>query len=167
MHYDLDLVLIEYYKKRLDSQQKNREKSTNQLDLTELTETTGLQLPTDWTPYNKPSSLRPSFFPSSPLPFFLSLSSNFSLLFTTPITSLTFFQRSTPLPFAFYLSIEFGISEITSITDETKMTKQGTPTRNSIPLTLVIQISYIMAMRYLGIPSTCFFKGFNNDNFFC
>lgn len=44
---DHDLVLIEYYKKRLESRLKNGKKHTNKLILTEITELTELQLPTD------------------------------------------------------------------------------------------------------------------------
>ena len=55
---DLDLVLTEYYKERLESRLKNRETHTNGLILTESTNSTGLRIPTDWIPCTKPSSTR-------------------------------------------------------------------------------------------------------------
>ena len=156
-HCDLDLVLTEYYKERLDSQLKNRETHMNGLDSTELPETTGLQLPTDGTPYKKPSPLRPSSFPLSPS-FPLSLSSNFTLSSTTPLTSLSSSQPSSPPLSTSYPSVESCISEMTS-TNETEIIEQGTPTTDSIPLALVVQIPYNMAMPYPGTPGTPFFKG--------
>ena len=54
---------------------------------------------------------------------------------------------------------------MTSITDETKMTEQGTPTPDSIPLAPVVQIPYIMAMPYPGTPGTPFFEGSNVTGF--
>ena len=41
-HNDLDLVLIDYYKKRLESQLKNKEIDTKTPVLTELNKLTGL-----------------------------------------------------------------------------------------------------------------------------
>ncbi len=59
---DLDLLLTEYYKKRLESQLKNRETyKTNHIS-TELTELTGLRLPT-----NCSSNTRPLLAKSFPL----------------------------------------------------------------------------------------------------
>ena len=84
---DLDLILNEYYKKRVQSQLKNRKTHTNGLILTESTYLTRLQIPTDLTPYIKPSSTKRSLFLLSP-PFFpLFLPLNIApLLFISPIT---------------------------------------------------------------------------------
>ena len=97
---DLDLLFVEYYKERLESQLKNRgTHRTNHIS----TELTGLQLPTDWISYKKtaPANSFPLTPPSSPL--FLSL-----LLFSI-ISSLI------PLVFSYNLScspfdLEQGIS---------------------------------------------------------
>ena len=164
-HCDLDLVLTDYYKKRLESQLKNRETDTKTPVLTELNESTGLQLPTDWTLCTKPSPLRPSYFPPSPPPSPLSLSSNLTLSSATPLTSQFSFRPNSPPPSLNYPSVESCTSEMTSITNETKMTKQCTPTPDSIPLAPVVQIPYIMAMPYPGTPGTPFFEGSNVTGF--
>ncbi len=164
-HCDLDLILTDYYKERLEFQLKNRETDTKTPVLTELNESTRLQLPTDWTLYTKPSSLRPSCFPPSPPPSPLSLSSNVILSSATPLTSLFSFRPSSPPLSLHYPSVESCTLEMTSITNETKMTKQGTPTPDSIALTPVVLIPYFMAMPYSGTPSTPFFEGSNVTDF--
>ena len=164
-HCNLNLVLTDYYKKRLESQLKNKEIDIKTPILTKLNKSTELRLPTDWTLYTKPSPLRPSYFP--PLPPFspLSLFSNLTLSSATPLTSQFLFRLNSLLPSLNYPSVEFYTSEMTSITNEIKMTKQGTLTPNSIPLAPVVQIPYIMTMHYLGIPGIPFFEGFNITNF--
>ena len=52
------------------------------------------------------------------------------------------------------------------MTNKTKMTKQATFIPNSIPLDLVVQIPYIMAMSYYRTPGTFFFEVSNITNFF-
>ena len=66
---NLDLLLTEYYKERLESQLKNKKTHTTNHILTEPTELTGLRLPTDWTFNIKPSpaKLFPLTLPPSPL----------------------------------------------------------------------------------------------------
>lgn len=87
---NLDLILTEYYKKRVQSQLKNRKTHKNGLILTESTNLTGLQIPTDLTPYIKPSSTKQSLFLLSP-PFFpLFLPLNVAPLLST--SSITFFS---------------------------------------------------------------------------
>lgn len=66
---DLDLVLTEYYKDGLESRLNNRQIPTNGLILTELTNSTGLQIPSNWKPCTKPST-GPFLSPQS-LPFLL------------------------------------------------------------------------------------------------
>ena len=122
-HCDLDLVLTDYYKERLESQLKNREIDTKTPVLTELNESIGLRLPTDWTLYTKPSPLRLSYLPLSPPPFPLSLFSNLTLASATPLTSQFSFQPNSPPPSLNYPSVKSSTSEMTSITNETKMTK--------------------------------------------
>ena len=164
-HYDLDLVLTKYYKERLGSQLKNRETYTKAPVLTESNELTGLRLPTDWTPRTKPSPLRPSNFPPSPPPSPLSLSPNLTLFSATPLTSLSSSQQSSyPRP-SHDPSVESCTPKMTNSTDDTKMTEQGTPTSDSIPLASVVQIPYIMAMLYPGTPGTPFFEGSNITDF--
>ncbi len=74
---DLDLLLIEYYKKRLELQLKNKKTHTTNHILTEPTELTRLRLLTDWTSNIKPSPAK--LFPLTLPPPFLSLlpSANF------------------------------------------------------------------------------------------
>lgn len=45
------------------------------------------------------------------------------------------------------------------------MTKKSTLTSNNISFAPVVQIPYIIAILYLKIPKTLFFKGFNITNF--
>lgn len=94
---DLDLVLTEYYKKRLESRLKNWETHAN-----ESTDSTELQIPIDWISCIKLSSTRPISFPLSPLLSSLSLFPNIALLFsTTSIASSSFSQYCYDLtPFA-------------------------------------------------------------------
>ncbi len=76
---DLDLLLTEYYKERLESQLKNREKYTTDHISTESTELTGLQLLTDCSSNIKPLSAK-SFLLTLPLlPLSLILSINLSI----------------------------------------------------------------------------------------
>ena len=62
-HCDLDLVLTEYYKERLESQLKNRETDTNDDKSTEsnVLNKSSLPLLSDWSGASKLSSTRPSF----------------------------------------------------------------------------------------------------------
>ena len=75
---DLDLLLTEYYKERLESQLKNRETHMNEDN---STESTGSRIPThlpvsiDWIPPLKPSPKRPPFSLPTPLSSPLSLPS--------------------------------------------------------------------------------------------
>ena len=68
---DLDLLLTEYYKERLESQLKNRETYMNEDNSTEstiLSLPTHLPVPIDWISSSKPSSTRPPFpLPTLPL----------------------------------------------------------------------------------------------------
>ena len=164
-HFDLDLVLTEYYKERLGSQLKNRETHTKAPVLTELNELTGLQLPTDWTPRTKSSPLRPSNFPPSPPPSPLSLSPKLTLFSATLLTSLSFSQQSSYPHLSHYSSVESCTPKMTNSTNDIKMTEQDTSTSDNISLASVVQIPYIMAMPYPRIPSTSFFEGSNITNF--
>ena len=51
---------------------------------------------------------------------------------------------------------------MTDTTEDRKMTEEGTPTPDSIPLAPVI---YIMVMPYPGTPGTPFFEGSNIADF--
>lgn len=165
-HCDLDLVLIYYDIEKLNSQLKNKETDTKIPVLTKLTKTTRLQLSTDQTLCKKLLLLRPSFFLPSPLFSPLSLSSNLILSSTIFLTSLYCFRPSFLLPTLHYPSVESCTLEMTSITNETKITKQGNLTPNGILLALVVQISYIMTMSYPRISDTFFFEDSNIIDFF-
>ena len=163
---DLDLVLTEYYKERLESRLKNRETHANGLILTESTESTRLQIPTDWTSYTKPSSTRPTSFPLSPPLSPLSLSPNVALLpSTAPTVSSSFSQTHSFPPLLRRPGTEPLVSKMTDTTEDKRMTEEGTPTPDSIPLAPVIQMPYIMAMPYPGTPGTPFFEGSNITDF--
>ena len=163
---DLDLVLTEYYKERLESRLKNRERHTKKPVPNKLTEPTGLQLPTDWTPCTKPSPLKPSFFPPSPPPSPLSLSPHIvPLPSTLPTVSSSLSQTHSSSLFLHCPSTELFVSEMTDITEDKKTTEEGTSTPGSIPLAPVIQMPYIMAMPYPGTPGTPFFEGANITDF--
>ena len=58
---DLNLVLTEYYKERLESQLKNRETHTNEDKSTKpiVLNASSLPVPSDWISASKPSSTRP------------------------------------------------------------------------------------------------------------
>ena len=145
---DLDLVLTEYYKERLESRLKNRETHTNGLILTESTDTTGLRIPTDWNSCTKLSSTRPfPFAPSLPL-FPLFLSSNVAPLpATAPITSSSLFQSHSYPPLLCHPRAKpLLVSEMTDTTKDNKMSEEGTPTPNSMPLASVMQVPYIITM---------------------
>ena len=70
---NLDFVLTEYYKERLESRLKNRETrmkahiSTEHTESTDLTESAYLQIPTDWIADTKLSPTRPFHLPLTPL----------------------------------------------------------------------------------------------------
>ena len=165
---DLDLVLTEYYKERLESQLKNRETYTNGLILTKSIDLTGLQIPTDWTLCTKSSSTKPSPFLPSPNFSPLSLSPNIALLLSTsPITSLFLFQSHFYPPPLYHLCAELLlVSEMTDTIKDNKMSKEGIPNPDSTSLPPVIQVSYILTMPYLGRPGTSFFEGSNITDFF-
>lgn len=68
---DLDLLLIKYYKKRLEPQLKKKEIYITDHTLIKLTKLTGLQLPTNWASFK---NLSPeNLFPLTPLTSLLSL----------------------------------------------------------------------------------------------
>ena len=67
---DIDLVLTEYYKERLESRLKIRETHLNENKLIEFTvlNTPNLPVPSDWTSTTKPLPTRlPCLLPTSPL----------------------------------------------------------------------------------------------------
>lgn len=163
---DLDLVLTEYHKERLESQLKSKERYLNKPVLIELTQSTRLQIPTNCILYTKSSFLRPSYLPLSPPSLPLSLFSNLTISFITSLTSLFFFQSSSLLLSLHYLGIKYYTLEITNITDKTKITEQGILTCDSILPALIIQILCIMAMLYLGTSDTLFFASPNVTNTF-
>ena len=166
VYYDFDLIPADYYKKWLEFQLKNRKTNIKTLVLTELNESTGLRLSTEWTLYTKLLSLRPSYFLPSPPLFLPFLSSNLTLSSATPLIFQFYFWPNSSSLFLHYPSVKSYISEMTSITNKTKMTKQDISTPNNILLAPIVQIPYIMARFYREIPSTLFFKGSNITNFF-
>ena len=115
---DLDLVLTEYYKKRLESRLKNREKHAN-----ESTNSTKLQIPIDWISCIKLSSTRTISFPPSPPLFSLSLSPNIALLFsTTSIDSPSLSQHCFDSPPLRRLGTGSLIPKMADTTEDRKMT---------------------------------------------
>lgn len=78
---NFDLLIIEYYKKRLETQLKKKWIYTNNYILIELTKLTGLQLPTNWTSSknHSPANLFSLIPLTSPLSLLSSI--NFSTFF--------------------------------------------------------------------------------------
>lgn len=77
-HCDLDLVLTESYKERLEARLKNKEPPMNEdnsIESTVLSLPTHLPVPSDWISTLKPSSTRPPFLLLTPPPSPLSLPS--------------------------------------------------------------------------------------------
>ena len=131
-----------------------------------MTELTRLQLLTDWTPCIKPLLLKPSFVLPSPPPSPLSLSPHIvPLPFTLPIVSSSLSQTHFSSLFLYCPTTELLVSKITDITKDKKTTEKGTLTPGCIPLVLVIQMPYIIAMPYLGTLRIFFFEGANITNF--
>ena len=93
VYYNLDLVLTEYYKKRLDFQMKNKKTYTNEDKLTEsiVLNILNLSVPFAWISTLKPSSTRPLF------PFFTLLLYLLSLLsqLTSSILSISYYNNIT------------------------------------------------------------------------
>lgn len=137
---DLNLVLTEYYKEKLESQLKNRKIYTNGFIWIESTDLTKLQILTDWTPYTKLLSTRSSLLPPSPRFFLLFLSPNITLLpSTSTIISLSFFQSHSYLPLLYHPCAKpLLVSELTNKIKDNKMSKKDTTISNNTPLPLII-----------------------------
>lgn len=74
---DLDLLLTEYYKERLEPRLKKKGTSTTDHTSIELTELTGLQLPTEWTSLENLSPANLFLLTPPPSPLSLLPSVNF------------------------------------------------------------------------------------------
>ncbi len=164
---DLDLLLTEYYKERLESQLKNRKTHMTNHILTEPTESTGLRLPTDWTSNIKPSPAK--LFPPTPPPSSLSLPS--SVNFLTPLVS------SHNLDPERKVSSSYSTVNLSSVGTIEKSSKQGVKGK----VTQVESISskdslkdlssasipmYSRAvMPYPGLPGALFFEESNITDF--
>ena len=164
---DLDLLLTEYYKERLESQLKNGKTHTTNHILTEPTELTGLRLPIDWTSNIKSSSAK--LFPLTPPPSPLSLPP--SVNFPTPLVS---FNNLDP---ECKVSSSYSTVTLSSIGTIEQTSKQGVKeklttvesisSKDSLkdPSSASIPIYSRAVMPYPGSPGAPFFEGSNITDF--
>ena len=163
---DLDLVLTEYYKKRLESRLKNRGTHTNEKNSIEsivLSLPTHLPIPSNWVLTSKPSSLRPPFPLLTPPPSLLSLPSqltqsipstschkNITYLLLQPYVIQPAFSTS-DLPSSFFTStsIQGIIPEIIAA---------NTPILGNTSIDPQFQAPYVTPMPYPGVPGSPFFE---------
>lgn len=170
---DLDLVLTEYHKERLESRRKNREthmSEDNSTGPTVSTTTTYLPAPIDWISSEKPSSTRPPFpLPTPPLsPLSLPSSSTQSITpvpccykktysFLHPfVTQSTYFESN--------LSPALHPSVYTREVNQEVMAT-NTPNTESTSTPPPFQASYMTPMHYPGAPGSPFFEGANVSEF--
>ena len=170
---DLDLVLTEYYKDRLESQLKNRETSINDDNLTKSTASiieTHLPVPIDWVPLAKPSSTRPFFPLFIPPSSLLSLSS----LSTQAIPSISYYHNhtclNTPLSVAGPTFSKSSLSLSPFLNTNTKEVNQevmaaNTPNTKDTPTQPLFQAPFITPMLYPGAPDSPFFERANISEF--
>ncbi len=170
---DLDLLLTEYYKKRLESQLKNKQTHMNEDNSTESTVLllpTHLLVPIDWISSSKPSSTRPLRpLPANPLsPLF------FSSLSTKSITSTSCHNNITWPPFQPYVtqptlsisdspSSSFTSTSIQGINPEVMAV--NTPNSKSTSTGPQFQAPYVTLILYSGAPGSWFFEGANISEF--
>ena len=169
---NLDLLLTEYYKERLESQLKNRDTHTQKYaNSTELTDFTRLNIPTVWIIREKPSSSRPtsSSFLTPPLsPLFLPSPLSTSI----PPSSLydNSFSPFSEAPISHSSRSEPTLSPAPRIIIGAKKVNQSvmasnTPDTENVPTPPQFQASYIMPIPYSGAPGSPFFEGANVTEF--
>ena len=165
---DLDFLLTEYYKKRLESQLKNRKTHRINHILTEPTELIGLRLPTDWTSNINPLSAKLFLFTPPPSPLSLPLSVNFPTPLVFPhnldperqVSSSYFIV--TPLSVGtMEQSLKKGVKgKVTPVESISSKCSLKDTSSASIP-------TYSRAvMRYSILPGALFFEGSNITDFF-
>ena len=172
-HCDLDLVLTDYYKQRLESQLKNREIHTNEDNSTESTELllpTHLPVSINWISPSKPSTKRSLFPLSTPLPSPLSLSSlsSQSIPSTSCCNNITCLplQLCVAQPTLFTSDLPLSSFTSTSIQGITpKVMAANTPTSESTSTDPQFQTFYVSPMPYPGAPGSPFFEGANISEF--
>ena len=172
-HYDLDLVLTDYYKERLESQLKNRETHTNENNSTESTELllpTHLPVPINWISPSKSSTKRPSFPLPTPSPSPLSLSS----LLSQSVPSTSCRNNTTCLPLQPCVAqptlstSDLPLSSFTSISIQgitPKVMAANTPTSESTSTGPQFQAPYVSPMSYPGALGSPFLKELILANF--
>ena len=166
---DLDLLLAEYYKERLESRLKNRETHTTDHISTELT---GLRLPTDWISHKKtaPANSFPLTPPSSPLSLSLSLPSTVN----SPIPLVSSHNLScSPIDPEREVSPCLPLVSPSSVDKMEPSSKQGgkgkvTPTESvssKDPSSASIPMHSRAVMPYPGSPGAPYFEGSNITDF--
>ena len=169
LHCDLDLVLTEYYKERLDSRLKNKETHMNKNNSTEsnvFSLPTHLPVPIDWISSLKPSSTRLpfSFLTPSLSPLSRSSLSNKSIpsaschnnitchLLQPYVTQLNLSTSDLPSFSFIFISFQGVYLEVKAA---------DTPNSENISTGPQFQAFYITSIPYRGEPGSLFFEGAN------
>lgn len=175
-NYDLNLLLTEYYKEKLESQLKNGNIQTYPyITSAKLTNISRLNLSTDPKTYNKPSDLRPFFCtlltpPFSPIPTPITLSNSLSI--SCPCLSSHFFPlfQLSPDVKTFDIAKDISISARTMFESSMENTDGSismlsNPNFSKESMPASIPVYSHMVMPYPGTPKTPFFEGSNVTNF--
>lgn len=170
---DLDLLLTEYYKERLEPRLENKKEThtTNRVP-TELTGLTGLRLPTHWISHKNLSSA--NLFPLTPPPSPLSLPPPVN--FPAPLTSCH-------NPSCLHLDSEPNVSSCRSVVTPASVGKMEQPSKQGVegevtptgsysskafskdPSSASIPMYSRAVMPYPGSPGAPFFEGSNITDF--
>ena len=169
---DLDLILTEYYKEKLESQLENTQEYTTSIKSTNLTR---LNIPTDWITCEKTSLTRPNLFslitpPFSllslsplPIPLFTDCAYAISSFSCTPSPSIMTDKLSCPKPSPIP-PIKMVYSNAKDPENVTSTPSTGTIGSNKgVPASTLVYFHSVMP--YPGTPGTPFFKGSNVTDF--
>lgn len=171
---NLNLLLTEYYKEVLKSQQKNKETRTyKQLISAKPTDNSQLNLPIDC---NKPSNLRSIFYtlltlPFSPIPAPLSISKSLSISCTCLISPFSLTSQlfsNIKTSDCTKDSTNTGGTIVESSIDNTKRSttilSNFNTSKKSMPVSIFVYSHAVMP--YLSAPKTSFFESLNITDFF-